>query len=237
MLQPAARSFIVRLFRELQQPLVAVDPNAPLHLEEPSVVERLIKFLHRANRLEQVSLLVRRNPGQIVVSRMRFPEEFLAAALEPSHDPVPEFRAQGEPPLCIGDVLSLRANLLDELHGGAQRSDVALPSGLALHLGWHSGHFHVAASHDFEHFEGVITLDFAACTSAVMLHFREIDVIVNGPWQTCGTGLFAMTSGRTKAIAALSSGVPCVIHARGAHQSSQRPYGIAHSLHLDSIRR
>jgi len=246
MRQPAARRFVVLLSRELQQPQVDVDRSASLHLESTSLVEKLTKNLHAANRLVQLSLSAQGNPGQILVRRMRFPSNDLAVALQPSDGPVPELRPRADPPTCVGDVLLVGAGLLDEsanhvLHG----AQPAHPDGFALHLGLHSGHFHVAVSHEGplpngrvprDHFR-MITLDIAACTSAVTLHFRGVDVMVNGPWQTCRTGLLAMTAGMSTAIAALSSGVPCVVYARAGHQSNQRLSGLAQSLHLDNVRR
>jgi len=109
--------------------------------------------------------------------------------------------------------------------------DDALPSDLieppgnrSLHLGFH------------DPLDGsLMTLDITGISPVLAVAYKSLVVSVNGCWQPAASGILAATGGKAAAVEALASGVPCVVHCRDG--GSENPTHLAHTLHLDTVRR
>jgi len=241
LLKPAGWRTLARLFRELKTAQITVDNRVCVHFGG-AAVHKLIGMLRSANQS--------RSRPQTFVGVMRFPRESLSSTFDDRHR-VQEVLAQAKPPSAIGDAFSLRVDLLSSVSEN--------PVGLTLHFGWQSNHLHVAVRDDgahpgtlgqvaWEEFRTallvgrqgghkMISLDIAACSSAMTLHHRSVCVIVNGPWAMCKSRLFVMTD-RTEVVSdAHVKGVPCVVCARHAQPSDMKLMAVVAALHLDTVRK
>jgi len=253
LLKPAGWSSLAPLFREFQRARVTVDGSAGVHIGQ-ATVQKLTRTLQVANRSLSFPW--------IFVSGMRFPQALLAVALEDRHQ-LRDRNIQPQLPSCIGDTVPLYSCLVDapamESSAAACLPGSKNPHGLTLHLGWLSGCLHVTvrndglnppelvAGEDLDEFHDdifmdnqrglrLVTLDFAACSAALTLQYRGVQIVVNGAWTICNTGFFTMTAGKAAAVDALSVGVPCIVCVRN-RQASMRSSSIAAALHLESFRR
>jgi len=238
LLKPSGWRTLARIFREIQQARVTVDKSPCVHFEE-ATVQTLISMLRSSN--QSVSR------PKVFVGVMRFPCGSLPLSLD-DHFQVEDADTPAEPPSSIGDAFSLRLDLLDHASGVAHSSVSENPTDLTLHFSWQSNDLHVALRDDglppdafgpeaLEAFhrefysmltgrqggQKIVTLDFAACSSAMTFHHRSVFVIVNGPWTLCNTGLFEIKAGTAIAVDALALGVPCVVCARHAQVTDVQP--------------
>jgi len=240
LLKPAGWRTLARLFRELKTAQITVDNCVYVHFRE-ATVHKLIGMLRSAN--QSISR------PQTFVGVMFFPRESLPSMFDDRR------RVQGglppaKLPSAIGDAFSLRL----DLPSGSEN-----PVGLTLHFGWQSNHLHVAVRDDgahpgtlgqvaWEEFRTallvgrqgghkMISLDIAACSSAMTLHHRSVCVIVNGPWAMCKSGLSVMTERTEVVLDALVKGVPCVVCARHAQPSDMKPVASVNALNLEPVRK
>jgi len=247
LLKPPGWRTLARFFRELQQVHITIDSSPYVHFDE-ATVQKLIGMLRSANQSM--------NRSKAFVGVMRFPRGSLPSSLDGGR------RAQNTHTLAaptsgIGDVFSLRLDLMD-IPSGVARCSVSEDSAeLTLHFGWQSNHLHMALRDDgslpgslgleaWGEFRNttlmgrqggrkIITLDIAACSSAMTMHHRGVCVIVNGPWTMCNMGLFVMRAERAVVIDALAMGVPCVVCARHAQASDMKPMTFVSALNLGTV--
>merc|ERR1712218_397443 len=160
---------------------------------------------------------------------MQFPRKALSKALPSSHW-VPE-----RPAICIGDSARLHCT---GLLGGWVAKSTEVPTSAntwTIRLSFQDGFLCLAVNSDYALGDYLtLSVDIAACSSAFILSYRNVDVVVNGEWSVCHTGLFAMTGGREATIEALSNGVPCVMYIRQGNNKKQ--LGLVRTLNLDKVR-
>merc|ERR1712008_628359 len=133
--------------------------------------------------------------GHVLVDRMQFPREALAMALPGSH------LAPKMSPMCVGSSCCLQCTGL--LNNFAAKSSGAptSPNPWTVHISFQDGLLCLAVNSDYDigTFQ-TFSIDFAVCSSAFTLCYRNVDVVVNGAWLPCRTGLFVMTGGREATI-------------------------------------
>jgi len=246
LLKPSGWRSIAPLFREIRRSQLSIDSKARLQFKEVAQVEWLATMLNAARRQVHPAPAYGLNPGHVSLGRMRFPKGLpIAEALQDDSHQI--YVTREGPPLCIGETIIMRTRLLDNIatDAGFETGSISNIVALTLHFGLHGGRLHVALSdkglppsnimaperlmelYNRMHLGSVvtmdmITLDITVCSLALTLNHRSVDVAVNGPWTTCRSGVFAMTSGRAAGIEALWDGVPCVVRARPRPPSNQR---------------
>lgn len=83
--------------------------------------------------------------------------------------------------------------------------------------------------------EESLTIDVTSASSALLLHYRGVGVLVNGTWESAASGMLTFSKGRKSAARALAEGILCVLAVRdGLPEVSAR---LAQTLHLDTVRR
>jgi len=215
---------------------VSVAPELTVPLQGVKEAERLSKLLSAAERKSASHLAGGGERATLFIGQLRFPADEIQEALD---EDLGRERPLVDPVTCLGAPIWLRAKGCDlQLHFAMQHGklfvsarDDDLPSDLIELTGRHSLH------QGFEdHLRGsLLTLDMHGVSPAFTLHFKGIIMPLNGPWQAASSGIFAATRGKAVAVEALASGVPCMVHCRDG--AIEQPTHLAHTLHLDTVRR
>jgi hypothetical protein len=238
LLQSACRHNLAPLLRELRQPHIGVT-GQNVQLKSVTAVRQLVKLLGTANRSAQASLSNGGSPGCILVGCMCFPSKALAMALPRRPSALDSCTNDEMGTLfCIGESFPVQCTgLLGKLAANSCGAPI-MPDTLFLHMKWEGSRLFLSLHSNGDVSDSQkVSVDIAVCSSAFLLNYRNVEVVVNGTWHACCTGFFEMTGGRAATIEALSNGVPCVVRVCCGQSTPTRSRRISASLNLDILRR
>lgn len=241
LLDADVRKEIADLFPALLR-VVPADDMQRVPLDDLPALRRFAKLLRSALNAATSHLAAGGQAACVSVVRVRFPEQaakeaFLGRELgRPAGGFLPAFHEENEfsqdgcysLPLRLCGVpagLMPQGTCLQE----PLRFCFALQQGSPLVKIWH-----VLGAPPLP---AAMVVDFACSHPALLLHQRGHVAAIGGTWGKAGHGLCMPSHSIEAAAKALSEGVPCIMCLRDEGLQARKAIaGIAHALHLDSLR-
>lgn len=211
------RCRFMALVLALMKAVQTEDPQVPIHGKAD--IEKLCKHLDNARQVAASQRLVEGGIANFFVARMRFPDQNLNKDFA-SH-------------MSFATPITLPAAL-----GGRF---------LRFHFALWCGVLYVAARDDKLEANSIapfypmqkklfprcsdMTMCLVSVDSSLLMHYRELSISINGPWEPALTGMLTLKQGRPAAAEALTRGVLCVFCIRNTERIKSSRF--AQYLNLD----
>ena len=199
--QPQLRRFIA-LVLALIKAVPTEGPQVPFHGK--AHVQKLCKTLDSAKQLAASQRLMEGGMANSFIAHVRFPGENMIAALNKE-----QVKMSFAMPVTFPGALGA-----DYLH---------------IHFAFRGGIFYVAARNDGLHadsipmhqtthgqFRSLIAMGLVSVDPNLLMDFRGLSMLLNGPWEPALFGMLSLTKGKPAAAKALAHGVLCVFCVRNS---------------------
>ena len=188
--------------------------GSQLPFQTKAHINKLSKHLGNAQQVVASQRLVDGSTANSFIAPVRFPGENIIATLDPTF-----LQSVVAAPVTLSGALGEgELHLRFALRGGvlyvAARNDTLQPD---LFEVTHNNQQRLRPQ------SSDITIGFVGVDSNLLMHYRDLSMIINGPWEPAFSGMLHLMKGKSAAAQALARGILCVfwVHNSKQKQSNQ----------------